>query len=203
MSLIDFIKTKLFLRQLILALVGFGLFFFIVFHSLRWITHHNQKIQVPDLTKKSLSEAERIIDDMDLRMVVQDSADFDPNFPRNSVIKHNPKAGDIVKSNRKIYITLNSSGYRVVTIPEFQGKTKRNVESTLKAIGFEISGKYVYVPDIGKDVVRGLMFNGKKLEAGDKLPKKSVLTLILGEGAPEEELHPGEESATEGIDPNL
>jgi hypothetical protein len=52
MSLIDFIKTKLFLRQLILAAVGFGLFFFIVFQSLGWITHHNQKIEVPDLTKK-------------------------------------------------------------------------------------------------------------------------------------------------------
>lgn len=202
MSLIDFIKTKLFLRQLILAAVGFGLFFFIVFQSLGWITHHNQKIEVPDLTKKSLSEAERIIDDMDLRMVVQDSADFDPNFPKNSVIKHNPKAGDIVKSNRKIYITLNSSGYRIVTIPEFQGKTKRNVESTLKAIGFEISGEYMYVPDIGKDVVRGILFNDKKLKAGDKLPKKSILTLILGEGAPEEELQPGDEPALDGVDSN-
>lgn len=187
MSLLDFIKSRFFIRQLILAIIGFGLFFFIVFQSLGWLTHHNQKIQVPDLTKKPLYEVEEILNDLDLRLMVQDSADYNPEFPRKSVINQNPKAGDIVKSNRKIYLTLNASGYRIVSIPDFQGKTKRNVESTLKSIGFEISDNYMYVPDIGKDVVRGLMHHGKKLEKGDKLPKKSTITLVLGQGSAEEE----------------
>jgi hypothetical protein len=38
------------------------------------------------------------------------------------------------------------------------------------------------VPDIGKDVVRGLKFNNKKIEIGDKLPKNSTIELILGDG---------------------
>jgi len=40
----------------------------------------------------------------------------------------------------------------------------------------------VYVSDLAKDVVRGLKFKGKDLKAGDKLPKKSVITLKLGDG---------------------
>lgn len=186
MSLIDFIKSKFFVRQLIVAVIGFGIFFLIVFKSLGIITHHNQKIQVPDLSKKPIYEVENILEDLDLRYEIQDSIDYNPDFPKNSVVKQNPKAGDIVKSNRKIYLTVNASGYRIVSIPEFYGSTKRNVESTLKAIGFEISENYEYVPDIGKDVVRGLKFRGKKLEAGDKLPKKSVITLVLGKGGEEE-----------------
>jgi hypothetical protein len=188
MSLSDFIKSKFFVRQLILGAVGFGIFFLIVFRSLGWITNHNEKIVVPDLSKKTLSQAEQILDDMDLRFIVQDSVEYDPEFPRNSVINQIPKPGDIVKSNRKIYISLNASGYRAVTIPEFQGKTKRSVESTLRAVGFEISSEYVYVPDIGKDVVRGLLYKGNKLSAGDKLQKKSVLTLILGRGTSDDEV---------------
>ena len=191
MSLVDFIKSKLFLRQLILAVVVFGIFFLIMFESLGWITNHSEKIELPDLRKKSLYEVEDILKDLDLRMVVQDSAEYNPDYPKNSVIKQLPEPGEIVKSNRQIYLTLNASGYRIVSIPDFQGKTKRNIESTLKAIGFEISPNYLYVPDIGKDVVRGIMYNGKNIETGDKLPKKSVLTLVLGEGSSEEDLENG------------
>ena len=186
MGLVDFIKSKFFVRQMILAVLGFGFFFFMLYQSLGWITNHNEKIEVPELSKQSFSAAESILDDIDLVAVVQDSAEYNPDFPKNSVLKQNPKAGDIVKSNRKIYLTLNANGYRLVSIPEYNGKTKRNIESTLKAIGFEISSNYEYVPDIGKDVVRGLKFRGKALSEGEKLPKKSMITLVLGKGGEEE-----------------
>ncbi len=186
MSGFEFVKSKFFKRQMIIAFIVFPLFFFLVFKSLGFITHHSQKIEVPDLSKKPIYQAEEILDDMNLRWVIQDSIDYNPEFPKNSVVKQNPLPGDIVKSGRKIYLTLNASGYRKIPIPDFYGNTKRNVETTLKALGFQISGKYEYVPDIGKDVVRGLKFKGKKLNPGDMLPKKSIITLILGEGGEEE-----------------
>ena len=37
------------------------------------------------------------------------------------------------------------------------------------------------IPDIGKDVVRGLEFKGRELKLGEKLPKNSVIDLILGD----------------------
>ena len=36
--------------------------------------------------------------------------------------------------------------------------------------------------DIGKDVIRGLKSNGKKLKSGSKLEKNGVIDLILGDG---------------------
>lgn len=182
MGIIQFVSSKYFLRQILLAVVFIGLIVFVVFRSLGIMTHHSEKIEVPDLTSKDMSEVESILEDMSLRYIVQDSSEYNPEFPRRSVIKQEPQNGDIVKSGRKIYLTLNASGYRLIAVPEFLGKTKRNVESTFNAVGFQINPKSVYVPDMGKDVVRGVLHNGKKIKAGDSIPKRTQLTLILGNG---------------------
>ncbi len=182
MSFLKFVSSKYFLRQLILALLLVGLFVFIVFKSLGMITHHSEKIEVPDLSEKTMDEVANVLGDMSLKYVVQDSSEYNPEYPRRSVIRQEPKSGDIVKSGRKIYLTLNASGYRLIAVPKFLGKTKRNVESTFKAVGFKINPEFVYVPDMGKNVVRGVMFNGKKIKAGDSIPKRSQLTLVLGNG---------------------
>ena len=182
MDLVRFIFSKIFWKQLAFAVVGIGLFVFIVFQWLQITTHHNQKIEVPDLSKQPISEVETILKEMELRYVVIDSASYNPDYPKKSVIRQHPEPGDIVKENRKIYLTLNPSGYRAVKIPDFYGKTKRNVESTLRAVGFKIGDKPTYIPDRGKNVVRGLKYKGEKIKKGDKLPKKSVINLVLGDG---------------------
>ena len=59
--------------------------------------------------------------------------------------------------------------------------TKRNAESTLKAIGFQI-GEYSYQDDIGKDMVLEIRYKGKKIAPGILLPKTSKIDLVLGNG---------------------
>ena len=61
------------------------------------------------------------------------------------------------------------------------GRTKRQAISQLQSIGFKI-GEFTTVRDIGKDVVRGLKFEGKSLKSGKKLPKNSVIDLVLRDG---------------------
>jgi beta-lactam-binding protein with PASTA domain len=161
-----------------------GLLVLIIF-SVFWLnfsTNHNQKIEVPNLSKMSLEEVEQTLDDLDLNWEVIDSASFNADFPNKSVIEQSPEAGDFVKENRKIYLTLNPSGYKDVEIPDFYGKTKRQAVSQLTAIGFRISTQEIYVKDIAKDVVRGLIFNGKDLKNGDKIPQNSEIILKLGDG---------------------
>lgn len=182
MSLIQFMKSKTLLKQLIFALLGMVLFVFAVFKWLDITTNHDQKIEVPNLEKMSLRNVENTLEDLDLNFIVIDSASYNPNFPEKSVIEQSPEAGDFVKENRKIYLTLNPSGYKDVEIPNIFGKTKRQATSQLLAIGFRISSNEVYVRDIAKDVVRGILFNGKNLHQGDKIPKNSVITLKLGNG---------------------
>lgn len=182
MSLFKFVFSKSFIKQLIFAGIGMIAFVFIVMKWLNISTHHNQKIEVPNLEKLSLVEVEQTLKELDLRFKVQDSASFNPNYPKNSVIEQNPEAGDFVKENRQIYLILNPSGYRDVNIPDLYGKTKRQAISQLRAIGFRVAEKEELVSDIAKDVVRGLKFESKSLKEGDKIPKNSVITLVLGDG---------------------
>ncbi len=182
MSLIQFMKSKLFLKQLLFAFVAIIVFVFVVMKWLNISTNHNQKIEVLDLKKMNLVKVERVLDELDLNFVVIDSASYNPDFPRKSVIEQSPEAGDFVKEGRKIYLTLNPSGYKNIEIPDFYGKTKRQANSQLKAIGFRISEDITYVSDIAKDVVRGLRFKEKDLKAGDKIPKNSLIILKLGDG---------------------
>jgi beta-lactam-binding protein with PASTA domain len=182
MSLFQFIKSKVFLKQLLMAFVALLVLIILSVFWLNFSTNHNQKIEVPNLSKMSLEEVEETLDNLDLNWEVIDSASFNADYPNKSVIEQSPEAGDFVKENRKIYLTLNPSGYKDVEIPDFYGKTKRQAVSQLTAIGFRISTQEIYVNDIAKDVVRGLIFNGRDLKNGDKIPQNSELILKLGDG---------------------
>jgi beta-lactam-binding protein with PASTA domain len=182
MSFFKFIGSKVFLKQLLMAFVGLLVLIVLSVFWLKFSTNHNQKIEVPNLAKMSLEEVEETLDDLDLSWEVIDSASFDAAFPSKSVIEQSPEAGDFVKENRKIYLTLNPSSYKDIEIPDFYGKTKRQAISQLTAIGFRISVTEIYVNDIAKDVVRGLIYNGKDLKNGDKIPQNSEIILKLGDG---------------------
>ncbi len=183
MKLLQFLKSKVFLKQIIIAVVSLLLFVFLLQWWLGYTTNHNQKIQVPNLEKKSIAEVKQLLEELNLDYKVLDSASYNPDYPNKSVIEQNPEAGDFVKEKRKIYLTLNPSKYKDVAIPDLNGKTKRQAITHLRSIGFFIGEKFIYVPDIGKDVVRGLKHKGKQIGLGDKLPKKSVIELILGDGS--------------------
>jgi beta-lactam-binding protein with PASTA domain len=43
-------------------------------------------------------------------------------------------------------------------------------------------GDTTYVSDVAKDVVLQFLFRGRALQAGDEIPKGSVVNLVLGDG---------------------
>ncbi len=182
MSIFQFLKSKTFLIQLAIAIVGLLLFVFMLQWWLGYTTNHDQKIQVPNLQKMSIAEAENQLKELSLDFVVIDSASYNPEFPKKSVIEQDPEAGDFVKQKRKIYLTLNPSKYRDVAIPDLNGKTRRQATTHLRSIGFVVGKEVTWVPDLGKNVVRGLKHEKVQVGLGDKLPKKSVINLVLGDG---------------------
>jgi eukaryotic-like serine/threonine-protein kinase len=181
MTFIKFLFTKVFLKQLSIAIIALLGLAFIVLFWLKFTTNHDQKIEVPNLAKMSLDTAENKLNELYLRFEVIDSSNYNPDFPKYSVIEQIPKAGEFVKENRKIYLTLNRSGYVYLKIPEVVGKTRRQAEPTLISIGFKI-GKITYKSYIALDEVLELSYKGKKLNPGDEIQKTSVIDLVLGDG---------------------
>ncbi|MGB0837194.1 MAG: PASTA domain-containing protein [Flavobacteriaceae bacterium] len=181
MSFGKFLISKTFLINLVIAGVVLLALLFGTIKYLEVTTDHGRKIQVPDLSKLSIAQADQTLKDLNLRYEVLDSASFNPAYPPLSVLEQRPLAGENVKEQRKIYLTLNPSAFQKIALPKVIGKTKRQALSELKASGFNI-GEYEYVEDIGLDVVRGMKFNSEEVKEGDKIPKFAVIDLILGDG---------------------
>jgi beta-lactam-binding protein with PASTA domain len=181
MSLIQFLSSKVFFKQLALAISAVLVLIFLILAWLKAYTNHGEFVKVPILKGKTLDVVQTELKDADLRMVIQDSANYNPNYPQFSVIEQQPEAGSLVKENRKIYLTLNPSGYRKVGVPNVIRKTIRQAKPTLEALGFQV-GKISYVDDLGKDEVISLEHNGKKITVGTLLPKTSKIDLVLGNG---------------------
>ncbi len=181
MSLIKFLSSKTFLKQIILAVVAFVVLSFILLKWLNISTNHGEFETVPNLTGKSINVAQIELEQNNLVIKIQDSANYNPKYPKFSVIEQDPKAGAKVKKNRKIYITLNPSGYRKMAVPDLKERTYRQAKPTLEAIGFTI-GKITYVDNIGKDMVLKMLFKGKEIKPGEMLPKTAKIDLVLGNG---------------------
>ena len=181
MTFIKFLFTKVFLKQLSIAIIVLLGLAFVILFWLKFTTNHDQKIEVPSLAKMSLDTAENKLNAVNLRFEVIDSSNYNPDFPKYSIIEQIPKAGEFVKENRKIYLTLNRSGYVYLKIPEVVGKTRRQAEPTLISMGFEI-GRITYKSYIALDEVLELSYKGKKLKSGEKIQKTSVIDLVLGDG---------------------
>ena len=69
MTFIQFVFSKAFLKQLLLAIVVLLVLAFLILWWLRFSTNHNETIEVPNLAKMSLDKVEEKLDEMKLRIV--------------------------------------------------------------------------------------------------------------------------------------
>jgi beta-lactam-binding protein with PASTA domain len=181
MNFFRFIFTKTFWIQVVIAAVVTVVLCFTYLFWLDWYTNHDQKIEVPNLEKLTLTEVKEQLEDLDLRSKIIDSTSYNPAFKPRTVIEQDPLAGKFVKENRQIYIKVNASGYEKVTVPNLIYKTKRLAVPTLEALGFKI-GEITYKPNIAENTVLEMRYKNKKLEPGTQLSKTSTIDLVLADG---------------------
>jgi beta-lactam-binding protein with PASTA domain len=180
MTFFKFLVTKEFLKQLLFAGLAIVVLTFLLLWWLRITTNHNQRIEVPNLAKLSIDKVEDVLNELDLRYEVLDSANFNPDYPRFTIIEQIPKPGKFVKEDRKIYLTINPSGYRKIKVPEVLGITARQAKPTLLATGFQIGN--VSTRAHISDHVLEMRYKGEELMPGTEIPKTSVIDLIVGDG---------------------
>ena len=181
MTLKEYLKSKVFLVQVFVALTIVFVLGYLFMHWLTFTTDHGNEITVPNLSKLNEEQVEEKLDDLNLDYVLLDSVDYNPGYPKHTVVEQDPMPGARVKKNRKVYIKINSSGFTMVRIPNLIEKTYRQAVPTLKSLGLE-EGEITYKPYIGKDMVMEMHCNGKKLNPGDKIFKSSKIDLVLGDG---------------------
>ena len=181
MRLLRFLFSKTFLRQIALTIpVSIGIIYGTLY-LLKISTHHNEFINVPNPNRLGLEEVSKVLKEASLRYEVIDSAHYNHNYSPFSVIEQTPVAGSQVKEDRKIYLTVNPSNYRKVSLPNVIQITQRSAVATLKAVGLEV-GQITYRDNIGKDMVLQLRLNNKPIVPGTMVPKMTSIDLVLGNG---------------------
>jgi eukaryotic-like serine/threonine-protein kinase len=180
MDFLKFLLTRVFLKNLLIAL-GAGII--ILFSSLIWLhifTHHGQALTVPDLTGLTQEEVKIVTESKKLRFIVTDSI-FYRELPKGTVVKQNPEPGFRVKEYRTIYLTLNAMNPEKIMMPAVSGVSLRQARAILETYGLNL-GKISYRPDIAVNNVLQQLFNGIAIEPGEMIVKGSSVDLVLGKG---------------------
>ncbi len=180
MDFFKFLFSKTFLQNLIAAVVLILLIVFGLKLYLNVYTNHNEYHLVPDLTGKSFEEAQKILKDRKMNIVVIDTVDYNPKFPKYAIVEQNPLKDDKVKVGRKIYVKINNNAFAKVSLPHIIGKTKRQAISLIKASGLQV-GKIKTRPYFA-EVVLYAIHQKDTLKNGSKIPKTSKIDLIIGDG---------------------
>ncbi|MHB9140282.1 MAG: PASTA domain-containing protein [Paludibacter sp.] len=143
-------------------------------------THHGQTERVPDLRGSTLNEAKALLSNQSLHAQVIDSV-YVRNKKLGTIIDQIPGPNSSVKSNRSIYLIINSSQVRQVTLPDVTDISYRQAIAMLQSIGLNF-GSVEYTPSEYKDLVTDVKFKGRSLMPGTRLPEGSIIVLVVGSG---------------------
>lgn len=194
--------SKFLVGNLLAMLIVVILAMFGVKYGLEWYTHHGEGIEVPKLEGKKFSQARAIIDDLKLNIVVSDSG-FNKKLPADCILMQNPGYGTKVKQGHTIYVTVNSPSSPSFAIPDVvDNSSYREAAARLMAIGFKLLEPQMVPGE--KDWVYGIICDGKKVSAGERISIDHPLTLMIGNGqyqTDEDEVEP-EYRMMEEDDPN-
>ncbi|HVA99140.1 MAG TPA: PASTA domain-containing protein [Bacteroidia bacterium] len=180
MSVIDFIKSKTFFKQLALAIVLISLLLWGVLKMLAIYTLHGQSIAVPNFSGLKTSEINHFIKGKNLNYKIIDSV-YDAKSPKGVVIRQEPENGDHVKKGRTIYLSVTSILPPQIEMPKLTDQSLRQAASMIETYGLKL-GKIRYVPDICANCILKQLNNGKDIEPGTEIAKGSVIDLVVGKG---------------------
>lgn len=166
---------------IVVLLLCFGLKYGIDFY-----THHGEAIVVPDLVHKPYADAEKIMDDLGLEMVVTDT-NYVKTLPPDCILEQSIVPGKRVKSGHIIYVTVNAASAPTLIIPDIiDNSSLREAQLKLMSMGFRLA-EPEYVPG-EKDWLYGIKVNGKNVVAGQKVPQDARLVLVAGDGMIDESM---------------
>ena len=175
----QYLKTKDF-RNNFLGAIGVVIgVVLIVFFSLSFYTRHGSAIQVPQLTGMTMEKAVAILQEQGFDYKIDSVYVLDK--PPGTITEQDPDAGTSVKEGRVIYLTMVTRLAPNVTLPDLTDATYHQAVADLSNYGLKV-GDTTYRSDIAKDRVLEVRFSGQIVKTGDKIPKGSVLDLVLGDG---------------------
>ncbi len=180
----EFLKSKSVLYNIAAVLVFFLVLSVIAIFLLKIYTRHGQAVTVPTLKGLPEREVDKKTDNLDLRYQIVDSVYMLGSIP-GTVVAQYPDAGNKVKENRIIYITLASREPEKVLVPKVVDVSLREAESRLENAGLRL-GQVKYRPSEFLDLVLEQHYMGRPTASDLMLPRGTYVDLVVGRGLSDE-----------------
>lgn len=169
-----FVKTILIMIVLVGVLIALFLF------GLNVYTKHGESVAVPGVKGLQVGEAAGVLGKASLGYEVIDSVYLTDGIP-GAIIDQVPEEGSNVKKDRVVFLTMQAKSVEMITIPVLKDFSQRQAVATLNSLGF----RNVTINEVAS-AYRGLVIdvssNGKSVEANSKLPKGAPIILTVGAG---------------------
>lgn len=175
----DFFKQHPLLKHLLYMLVISVIIVFLAFMLIKAIARQGKEYELPDYLDKPLAELKED-NPLHFTYVVIDSV-YDAEKGGGIVIQQDPKPGTMVKTHRKIYVTVTTYAPADVVLPELSNMTVRSAVSALEAAGLRC-GRLKFVDSPYRNMILEATCKGKLVYAGEKMDQGASVDLTVGIG---------------------
>jgi len=138
-------------------------------------TNYNEGVTVPDVTKISLDDAQSLLTDYGLRYEVLDRR-ANASYPANYIIDQSPQPLQLVKPNRKVYLTVNTEVRPKAVVPNVVDLSFRNARIQLENYGFTLGTTSYESSRFRNTVLR------QSLTPGDTVARGAAVNLVISDG---------------------
>ena len=174
-----FFKKHPLVKHLLYMLAVSVVIVFLCFMFIKIVARQGKEYELPDLRGMALAQLEEE-NVLSLQYVVIDSV-YDEEKEGGIVIQQDPKPGTMIKTHRKVYVTVTSYAPSDVVLPELSNMTVRSAVSALEAAGLRC-GRLRFVDSPYRNVILETTSNGKMVYAGQKMNQNDVVDLTVGMG---------------------
>ena len=126
----DFLKKYPLVKHLLYMLAVSAIIVVLAFLLIKTIARQGKEYELPDFCGTALTEIESN-NPLHLKYVVIDSI-YDAESEGGIVVQQDPKPGTMVKTHRKVYVTVTTFAPSDVVLPELANMTVRSAVSALE-----------------------------------------------------------------------
>jgi eukaryotic-like serine/threonine-protein kinase len=180
MGLFGFLKSKVFFRHTLIAILITIILMWVTLRLLSIYTRHGSYITVADFKGIPIAQINSFAANHDMEAVIIDSL-YDYALQKGTVAMQDPAPGTKVKKNRKIYLTVVANKPEQISMPNLVDLTLRQAIAMLETYGLK-TGTFTYVPDIAHNAILRQKYKGKDIKIGTLIEKGSKIDLVIGKG---------------------
>jgi len=180
-KVLNIIRSRTFILHLSMSLLVVFIILACTYTWLNSYTNHGETITVPDLHGMKYSELEKFLSDKNMRVEISDSSSFVIDKAPGIVLEQDPAPNQKVKEGRTVYVAITRSVPPQIKFPNLIDVSQRQAEAILNSYGLKV-GQLIYKPDLAKNAVLSILYEGRELKQGDEIKKGSVVDLVLGDG---------------------